>query len=149
MMYAQAERQFTALAGAAPDCAMAYWGIAMALFHRLWPGEPATAEPDQGMAAIRTAIAPDPPAAREHAYIEAAAAYYRDWENSSHPQRVAAWAAAREQVYLANPGDIDAAALYALAILATAPKADKTFSRQEAAGALLEALYATRPGPRA
>jgi hypothetical protein len=36
MMYLQAEKEFKAVAELDPDCAMAYWGIAMTLFHPLW-----------------------------------------------------------------------------------------------------------------
>jgi hypothetical protein len=36
MMYGQAAKEFETVAKRAPDCAMAYWGIAMTLFHPLW-----------------------------------------------------------------------------------------------------------------
>lgn len=36
MMYLQAEKEFKAVVELDPDCAMAYWGIAMTLFHPLW-----------------------------------------------------------------------------------------------------------------
>ena len=48
MMYAQAEKEFRSIVASEPDCAMAHWGIAMALFHPLWPGEPTEAELQQG-----------------------------------------------------------------------------------------------------
>src|SRR5438270_5964930 len=34
--YGQSLKEFTALAQANPDCAMAYWGVAMSLWNQLW-----------------------------------------------------------------------------------------------------------------
>ena len=36
--YAAAERAFTEAAQADPQCAMAYWGLAMSVYHPLWEG---------------------------------------------------------------------------------------------------------------
>ena len=40
--YGQALKEFTAIAEAKPDCAMAYWGIAMSVWNQIWaPPTPA------------------------------------------------------------------------------------------------------------
>ena len=145
MMYAQAEKEFRSLVASEPDCAMAYWGIAMTLFHPLWPGEPTEAELQQGSQAIEMAKSLQPPTDRERAYIGATEAYYRNWRNKSHPERIAAWKTAQNTVYQNNRDDIDAAAFYALALLATAPKTDKSYTHQRAAGVILEDLYSREP----
>lgn len=144
MMYAQAEKEFAALAEEYPDCAMAYWGIAMSRFHPLW-AVPSEKDLRQGWSAIGRAKALNVPTQREQAYIGAIEAFYKDWQDVEHPKRLIAWEAAQEKVYKENPEDIDAAAFYALAHLSTAPKADKTFKHQKEAGALLEKLYAKAP----
>src|SRR5437762_583401 len=35
--YEAAEKSFRAVSDADPGCAMAYWGIAMSLYHPIWP----------------------------------------------------------------------------------------------------------------
>jgi tetratricopeptide (TPR) repeat protein len=144
MMYAQAEKEFTALSELEPDCPMAYWGIAMTLFHPLW-SEPSEEELRRGWAAVEKAQALKPNTEREQSYIDAVEAFYRDWKTIDHSKRIAAWEAAQEKIYQAKPDDIDAGAFYALAHLATAPKGDKTFKHQQEAGALLEGLQTKAP----
>ena len=145
MMYAQAEQEFQSLIAREPDCAMGHWGIAMALFHPLWPGEPTEAELQQGSDAAEKARALKPPTVREMAYINAVNAYYKGWRNTDHKTRIASWENAQMSVYQENPEDVDAATLYALALLATAPKADKSYSNQKKSGAILEELFAREP----
>jgi tetratricopeptide (TPR) repeat protein len=144
MMYLQSEKEFKAIAKLDPDCAMAYWGIAMTLFHPLW-APPKEHELKSGSEAAQKAALLKPPAKREQAYIAAVNAFYRDWESTAHPARIAAWEKAQEKVFKDNPNDIDAGALYALSHLATAPKGDKTFKHQEKAGQLLEKLRKKAP----
>jgi tetratricopeptide (TPR) repeat protein len=144
MMYLQSEKEFKAVARLDPDCAMAYWGIAMTLFHPLW-APPKEHELKSGSEAVQKAASLKPPSKREQAYISAVNAFYRDWESTDHPARIAAWEQAQEKVFKYNPNDIDAGALYALSHLATAPKGDKTFKHQEKAGQLLEKLRKKTP----
>jgi hypothetical protein len=83
VMYAQAEKEFRSIVASEPDCAMAHRGIAMTLFHPLWPGEPTEAELQQGSQAIEMANSLPPRTDRENAYIAAARSYYADWRNKS------------------------------------------------------------------
>jgi tetratricopeptide (TPR) repeat protein len=144
MMYLQAEKGFESVASLDPDCAMAYWGVAMTLFHPLW-APPKEHELKIGSEAAQKAASLKPPTKREQAYIAAVNAFYRDWESTAHPARIAAWEKAQEKVFKDNPNDIDAGAFYALSHLATAPKGDKTFKHQEKAGQLLEKLRKKAP----
>ncbi|MEN8207132.1 MAG: hypothetical protein ABFS24_14140 [Pseudomonadota bacterium] len=145
MMYAQSEKEFRSIAAGYPDCSMAHWGIAMTLFHPLWPGEPTEAELQQGSQAVEKAKLLSPPSGREQAYIAAAGSYYKDWKNRTHPERIASWKSTQRTVYQNNDNDTDAAAFYALALLATAPKEDKSYTHQREAGAILEDLYSREP----
>jgi tetratricopeptide (TPR) repeat protein len=144
MMYLQAEKEFQAVAKRDPDCAMAYWGIAMTLFHPLW-SPPSNDELQRGWESVQKAATLTPSTEREMDYISAVTAFYKDWESVSHPMRISAWEKIQEKVFKANPEDIDAGAFYALAHLATAPKSDKTFTYQKEAGALLEKLRTKAP----
>jgi tetratricopeptide (TPR) repeat protein len=144
MMYRQAEREFEQAAELAPGCAMAHWGVAMTLFNPLW-AEPKEDELRRGWNAVKKAEALEPPTGRERGYVAAVRAFFENWQTVNHAARIAAWEAAQKKVHLAYPDDVDAGALYALAHLATAPRADTTFSHQEEAGALLEKLHARAP----
>lgn len=145
MMYSLAEKEFTNLAKMEPSCAMAHWGLAITLFQPLWPGQPNDIDLKMGWAAVEKAKALNPPTRREQSYVAAAEAFYKNWKTIGHAERIASWEAAQRKVHQENPADIDAAALYALSHLATAPKADKTFAHQKSAGALLEDLYTKQP----
>lgn len=75
MMYRQAEKEFKTVAELDPDCAMAYWGVAMTQFHPLW-AEPSKEELTKGEEAVRKAKALKPPTKREQDYITAVEAFY-------------------------------------------------------------------------
>lgn len=144
MMYAQSKKEFEKVAEQDPDCAMAYWGIAMTLFHPLW-APPSKEELKEGQAAVEKAKELNPPTEREKGYITAVGAFYGDWQTQDHDTRIAAWEAEQEKLMNANPGDVDAAAFYALSHLATAPKKDKTFNNQKEAGSILEGRLQSAP----
>src|SRR6187401_3844203 len=52
--YDEAEKMFAKVIDKAPDCAMAYWGVAMSNFHPLWV-PPAPAELQKGLQALQIA----------------------------------------------------------------------------------------------
>ncbi|NBB85070.1 MAG: hypothetical protein GVY12_02455 [Bacteroidetes bacterium] len=144
MMYEQAEGVFKAVADEDPSCAMVHWGRAMTQLHPLW-APPTKEEFQKGREAVVQAKAREAPTEREQAYIDAVAAYFEGAPERSHPERLAAWEEAQEQLHQDYPDDVDAGAFYALAHLSTAPSDDKTFTHQRRAGALLEELHAQHP----
>lgn len=144
MMYVQAADAFKEISREEPGCAMAYWGLAMASFHPLWapppPGAVAT-----GTEAIGKAQSLRAPTERERAYIDAAAAFFRDWSKDTHLQKLRAWSDAQQQVFERHPQDEDAGALYALSLVATAPADDRQYRQQRRAGRLLQKLRERAP----
>ncbi|NIP56214.1 MAG: hypothetical protein GWO08_22785, partial [Gammaproteobacteria bacterium] len=98
-----------------------------------------------GLDAVNTAKSKNPPTEREQAYISAVEAFYVDHHEKDHKARIALWEQGQKNVMEANPDDEDAVAFYALSHLATAPKADKTFSQQKESGAILEELHKKVP----
>jgi tetratricopeptide (TPR) repeat protein len=124
---------------------MAHWGIAMSIIHPLWGERPTEAALKKGQSALAKAKALKPSTERESAYVSAAERFFRNWENTAYPAQLAAFEAGFKELHESYPDDIDAAAFYALAHLATAPKADRTFAHQKEAGALLEKLHAKAP----
>jgi hypothetical protein len=73
--------------------------------------------------------------------------YYRDWEKLDYRTRVLAYEKAMEQVYLRYPDDPEAAIFYALAMneAVVVLPADKNYTRQLEAAAILEKVLAAQP----
>jgi hypothetical protein len=142
--YDESEKAFTAVATKDPECAMAYWGVAMSLHHPLWaPAGAAVLE--KGSAAVTKARAAKKQTARERGYIDAIARVYEGDEKRSFDDRNKAWAAAMEEVHRANPGDTEAEIFYLLALRSTAPNSDKTYAIQRKVGPQLEKLWMAQP----
>ena len=135
--YAPAEQAFQKIAKDDPQCAMAYWGIAMSNYHPLW-APPNPAELQRGHEAAVKARAMGAPTERERGFIEAIHAFYADADKRDHGSRAAAYAAEMAKVATANPRDDEAAIFHALAILGTAPASDKTYAKQKEAAEILK-----------
>ncbi len=145
--YPQALDAFAALSSANPDCAMAYWGIAVSARANPLVGSPDAAALDRGWQAVEKAKAAAAPTARERDYIAAMEAYYQDWRTRAYPTRVLAYESAMEQVYRRYPDDNEGALFYALAIneAVTVLPADKSYARPLKAGQILERGLAAQP----
>lgn len=148
MMYAQAEQLFSQLIKQHPNCAMLYWGYSMSLFHPLWPDKISNEALAKGHKALEIAVNLEK-TQREKSYVEAAQKYYENWKTTPEKHRINAWAKAHKALHHAYPDDIDATTLYALTLLVTASKHDKTFSANKLAGKALSAvvdMYPLHPG---
>ena len=144
MMYAQAELFFKKWINKSPNCAMFYWGYSMSLFHPLWPDTISSEALDRGVQALQK-TSQLKVTERERSYIDAASAYYKNWQNTADKIRIAAWAKMQKKVFQNNPNDIDAIALYALSELSIASKKDPTFSQQKQAGERLNSIFVKHP----
>ncbi|MGB3245668.1 MAG: hypothetical protein WBB25_14130, partial [Sulfitobacter sp.] len=144
MMYIEAEAAFNRAAKADPACVMADWGIAMANFHPLWPGGPIEAETKRGTEAAQRLASKPAGNAVERSFVDAVLAFY-DPRHDSYTARIAAWALAQDAAYKQNPDNIDAAALSALARLATAPRGPDGIKVQTEVGDMLDDLHAKAP----
>jgi len=138
--YDEAEKVFAKIIDQSPACAMAYWGVAMSNFHPLWT-PPTEAELQKGSKAIEIAKTIKNTPARETAYINAIAGFYKDWSITNHIARCINYEKAMQQIHATYPDDKEATVFYALALDASANPADKTYSNQKKAAALLTALY--------
>lgn len=65
--------------------------------------------------------------------------------DAPYPERLSAWAAAQQKVFVAYPEDIDAGSFAALAMLSVASPADQSLAVQRDAGELLERLHEQAP----
>jgi hypothetical protein len=142
--YEEAGKTFKDVVVADSSCAMGYWGLAMAVFHPLWP--PYAVDPAAGLAAagqaVRLARTP-----RERDYARAIAAYYRDYANLGHEPRLIAFEQVMDTVQRRYPTDTEARILYALALIADGQlhPSDTTFAKQKQADAILEPLFQKEP----
>jgi len=142
--YEESERGFSFITSHDPQCAMAWWGVAMSLWHPLWE-PPDSASLARGSAAIHRADSLGAGTDRERAYISALASFYRDWDHVDHRTRSLAYTRAMEKLHADFPADTEAAIFYALALNATLNYSDKSYAQQLRAGAILEPLYAVEP----
>jgi len=142
--YEQAEKQFREVSAGDPQCAMAYWGEAMSLYHQLWQ-RPAKDVVKHGHELVEKGLALNPKTARERDYLAALAAFYRDAETMNHVERAEAYAKAMEGVYQRNPKDREAAVFYALSLLASGAEDDPTLANAKKAVAILEKGFDEQP----
>jgi tetratricopeptide (TPR) repeat protein len=142
-VYDEAEKVFAKIIDEEPGCAMAYWGVAMCNNHPLW-SPPTEAELKKGASSIAIARSLTR-SKRETGYIEAMALFYKDRDKLDHHTRSIRFEKAMQKVYSDNPADKEAAVFYALALDAAADPADRSFSNQKKAGAILTALYPGEP----
>jgi hypothetical protein len=142
--YAEAEKAFTDITKKEPQCAMAYWGIAMSNYHPIW-APPTPAELNRGRAAVEKAVSIGGKGEREKGYIAAIEAYYGDSDKLDHRTRSLAYEKAMERLHLANPNDHEAAIFYALALLGTALPTDKSYANQKKAADILNKIMPHEP----
>lgn len=142
--YDEAEKQFAKVITESPDCSMAYWGVAMCNFHPLWEA-PSEANLIKGSRAIEIGKSIRGKTERESGYINAVAAYYKDWQTINPPKRAVNFEKAMQLMHSQYPDDKEAAIFYALALDASALPTDKTYANQKKAGDILNALYAVAP----
>jgi tetratricopeptide (TPR) repeat protein len=119
--HAEADRSFREAARLDPKCAMAYWGMALVLGPNINMAMPPEAEP-QAYEMIQKAIAlKKNTSEKERAYIDALAKRY---SGEAKPNRSAldrAYAEAMRQLSDRYPNDLDAATLYAEAVMDLRP----------------------------
>ena len=142
--YLASESAFKASVDLDKNCAIAYWGAAMALYHQLWdfPGKRTLKE---GLESVEEAQKLGGTTPRERGYIAAAAAFYQDDEKLSHVQRTTAYSEALAQLHSGAPADVEASAFYALSLVALADEdVDVTANRKKAI-AILEPLFQLHP----
>ena len=127
-----------------PDCAIAYWGIATSLLLNPF-GVPPAANLAEGLAAIQKGKAIGAKTPREREFIDALGAFYTDYDKIDHRTRVQAYLKAMAAVAQHYPQDDEAQIYYALALDVAASPADKTYSNQLKAAAILEDIFKRQP----
>jgi len=145
MTYVEARQTFEKVAAMDSTCAMAHWGIAMTLFQPLWPTRPQPPALRRGWEEAQRADSLEPRTERERSFIASVAAFFADPSSPDYWLRIHRWEAAEHATFAANPDDPEAAAFYALALLAAAPSNASPRANADSAAAILLRVYARHP----
>lgn len=142
--YDEAEKAFSRVTTIDATCAMAYWGIAMSHYHPLWV-PPTPDDLRKGIAAVGKGSSIGAKTQRERDYIAAIEAFYKDPDKVPHQSRALAWCDGMQRLSARYPEDREAEIFYALALIATAPAADKTYANQKEAAGILNRILPEQP----
>src|SRR5579864_6753185 len=142
--YQEAEQTFTEVAQQDPQCAMAYWGEAMSLYHQLWDW-PSADTLKQGLQDTIQAQKLRAQTDRERMYIVSAGVFFQDNANLSRASRVKAYSDWMNRIFTKYPDDVNAGAFYALSLITLqGKKADELANRKQAID-ILDKLFAIAP----
>src|SRR5882762_3227475 len=142
--YRASQKTFEDALKADPECAIAYWGIALSLLYNPHVAPPAK-NLAEGAAALAKGKALSAKTQRERDYIDALDAMYADYDKVDHRTRVLAYLKAMEQLAQRYPNDDEAQIYYALALNVGASPADKTYANQLKGAAILEKIWTRQP----
>ena len=141
--YEEAVPQFQRVLKIDPECAIAHWGVAMGVFHQIWDRPDGTANAT-GWAELKAAGEHPARTSREREYVAALADFYRPGPDE-YEARITRYSSAMGRLYAAHPADVDAAAFYALSLLAAKASNDTSLDQERAAMAVLSPLWVKYP----
>jgi tetratricopeptide (TPR) repeat protein len=127
-----------------PECAIAYWGIALSLLNNPHGAVPAPNLP-LGLSAIEKAKAIGAKTQRERDYVDALSTMYVDYDKVPHQVRVLSYLKAMEALAAKYPDDDEAQIFYAITLNVAASPADKTYASQLKGAAILEPIWQRQP----
>ncbi len=137
---------FNAVLAKDPECAIAYWGMAMSIQgNPLVAIAPSPKQVEDANAALAKARAIGAKTERERDYLAAIGIVYKDVATTSLRERNRAYAEAMERLAARYPEDSEATIFYALALDMNVDLADKTYANQLKAAALLEKAFTAQP----
>jgi tetratricopeptide (TPR) repeat protein len=140
----EAERTFMQVSIADPDCAMAFWGVAMADFNEVNGGPTAggVIRATQSLARADEAREKDP---REAAYIHALHVFFDGYTEKNSDMHAKQYTDAMEDVSSRYPNDMEAQVFYALALINSDPPDDVALINPKKAVAILYPLFRDHP----
>ena len=138
--YARALTQFQEIQKADPECAMAYWGAAMTYNHPFWDA-PSPEDETAAWAHVQKGLKARSQNDREHMYLLAVAALYKDAGAGTKQSRDEAYREQMAATHAKYPDD-ETTLFYGLSILGTIREGTKGFEMQGRAVALFESVYA-------
>lgn len=143
--FPEARKTFESAVAADPKCGVAYWGVALTHF-----GNPIAAGngPDQqalGWQAVEKGLAIGATDSRDRAWIDAAAALFRDHGTVDNRTRMKRFEEAMQHIVHQYPQDREPKIFHAIYVVANASPSDLTFARQKEAAEQLNTLFIEHP----
>jgi hypothetical protein len=142
--YSESKEVYEETLKADPECAIAYWGIALSLLSNPHGAIPAP-NLAPGLAAIEKAKAAGAKTERERDYIDALALMYVNYDTTPQQERVQSYLKAMEKLAAKYPDDDEAQIFYAITLNVAASPADKTYANQLKGAAILEPIFQRQP----
>src|SRR5437867_4258680 len=144
--YSAGEKAFRDVLKSDPQCAIATWGIASILMSNPLAGQGASPKgAEQAQTAIDEGLRIGARTERERGYIEAVAAYYKDFATRSEKDWQASRAKAYEALAQRYPTDDEAQIFFGLYTAVTQTQADQTYAAYLKAAAILEDEFTKYP----
>ena len=144
--YSAGEQAFRDVLKADPQCAIATWGIASILMSNPLAGQGASPKgAEAAQAAIDEGRRIGAKTERERDYIDAVAAYYKDYSTRPERERQLSRAKAYEALAQKYKADDEAQIFYALYLAGTQTQADQTYAAYLKAAAILEDEFKKYP----
>lgn len=144
--FSATEKAFRDVLAREPSCTIAQWGVAAILMGNPLAGQGALArDAAAAQAAIDAGRLTPPKTQRERDYIEAVAAYYRDFASRPERARQQSRAEAFQALAARYPDDDEAQIFAALYIAGTQSQSDQTFAAYRKAAAVLETQFVRYP----
>ena len=141
----QAREGFEEATQADPDCAIAYWGVAMSYYDSLHE-PPSAEEVEAARAALAKAHASSTATDRERAYVAAADQIFRGYPDVPRRDRDRAYNQALGEMHRNFPQDREAAIFYSLSKLALARRGVENANELQAEAAeIMEPLFDELP----
>jgi tetratricopeptide (TPR) repeat protein len=126
---------------------MAQWGEAMSIFHEIWQ-RPSASVMATGWEEMQKAESLTAKTPREREYIAALVTFYKPDDKpgkQEYQARIDAYSSAMASLYSHYPDDVDAAAFYALSLLAAKPMNDASVGQEKKALAIIQPMIARYP----
>jgi hypothetical protein len=141
--YDEAEKAFVKVIDADLECAMAYWGVAISIYHKLWAFR-GPKELKKGTVLLEIAESLRK-SKRLERYIDTIKVFYNAWETVDHKTRELLYEKKMEQIYACQKDDTGPTIFYDLAIISLVGPTDKTYPSQKKASGVLRNLFKEKP----
>lgn len=143
--FVDAEDLYTSIIRRDPNCAIAYWGIAMSRLKNPLYELPSSDDVAVAWAALRAAASARSAGSRERAYLAAASSLFDPAIGNEWHVRLVAYATAMSKVVEQFPEDREATIFYALALNLVAATRDKMGAERTRAAELLLQAFSDEP----
>jgi len=141
----EARKTFESAAAADPTCGVAWWGVALTHFGNPMGSGNGPEQQALGWKAVEKALAAGGTHPRDRAWIEAAAALFRDYDKVGNRERMKRFETAMQRIVEQYPQDREPKIFHAIYVVANASPSDLSFARQKEAASLLNAMFIEQP----